>query len=177
MVHNVLLGILWKNYVLGEFTLESGTTKGKGNNHVKKAHATPAKEIMGQKFSYEFLENLKACITAVLAALNDQNIDLVKAFWEPFLVICLDAVNTEAGQQEHGEVRGCIKRISEFLSHLGKLSSSIDVKKRWLITHAVRPLVERLFPLVKSMVWIVQTIFFIEDHVYMLCTHSLADYK
>ena len=143
---------------------------------MKKAHAAPVKEILGQKFSYEFLENLRTCITEVLAALNDQNIDLVKAFWEPFLVICLDAVNTEAVQQEHGEVRGYIKRISEFLSHLGNLSSSIDVKKRWLITHAVRPLVDKLFPLVKSMVWIVQTIF-IENNVYMLYTHSLADYK
>ena len=151
MVSNILLAILWKSYVHGELTLASETPKDNCNNHVRKAPANLAKEgITSQTFSHQFLENLRECIIRILVTLNGQRIDLVKAFWEPFLDVCFNAITAEAGQPEGGEARGCIKRISEFLSHLGQPSS---VCKLWLMVHAVRPLVEKLFPLMKSMVW------------------------
>lgn len=154
MVSNVLLEILFKSYACGELSLASETTKDGSSNHLRKIHANPAKEgITSQKFSYQFLENIRVCITEILVTLTGRKIDLVRAFWEPFLNVCLDAISTEAEQQESGKSFGCINRISEFLFHLGKSWPLIDAQKSCLMAHAVRPLVEKLFPIVKSMVW------------------------
>lgn len=156
MIENVLLDILWKGYAFAGFQLPAeslphGVSVSKGDGHAKE---TPeiSRKLERERYSSQFLEKLRMCITEMLGIISAKSKNLMFVFWKHFQNVCFEAVIDEEKHSAHSVRIGCVHRLSEFLSHLGKQLSSDESQKPWFLTQAVRPLVAKLFPMVKATV-------------------------
>eukprot|EP00250_Pteridium_aquilinum_P021475 c25138_g1_i1 orf=481-6414(-) len=157
MIENVLLELMWNGYAFAGFNFPFDSlphivsvSKGDGDS---KETSEITRKFERERYSSQFLENLRMCITDVLSILAAKSKNVLCVFWRRFQDICVEAVIKEAEQSVEclSTVRiGCVHRISEFLSHLGKQLLSDEFQKPWLLNQAVRPLVAKLFPMVKA---------------------------
>lgn len=158
MIENVLVKILWNNYAFAGMPLPDSISVGLSANHETGFNAisdvTSADHgSVKEKFTDQFIKHLRTCIIDLLAAIALKSTNLIGAFCTLFQDVCLQMVIYEGRYhlQSSSEGPGCISRISSFFSHLAELLSSNETHNQWLLNQAVRPLVAKLYPVVKSM--------------------------
>ncbi|KAI5061228.1 hypothetical protein GOP47_0023733 [Adiantum capillus-veneris] len=153
MMDSVLLDILWKNYTFCGFQLSLNSSTHIVGSDTSKETPEALQKKERERYSSQFIENLRKCLIDVLSILAAKNKNLAYHFWKRFPEVCYGSVILEARQSVDSisAVRiGCTDRFSEFLSLFGKLLPSDESYKHYILYQAVRPFVAKLFPIVTA---------------------------
>ncbi|MCO5575765.1 hypothetical protein L7F22_029569 [Adiantum nelumboides] len=151
MMDNVFLEILWKNYTFCGVQLQLDRVSHsvtRSNMAKETPEASHKKER--ERYSSQFIENLRKCIIDVLSIFASKNKKLAYYFWKCFPEVCYESVILEARESVDSVRIGYTRRISDFLSHFGRLLHSDEFYKHHILYQAVRPLAAKLFPIVKA---------------------------